>query len=108
MKGKGNPYSRTGPHMWRLLLAEREYVPLPFRWHVWHAAVASLPPLAAWLWFASVRREMRAEDPGAPEETHAARLAAAERRLAELQTELARLRETEQTHETPKVVENKT
>ena len=44
--------------MWRLLLAEREYTPLPLRWHVWHILVASSAPLVAWWYFARVRKHM--------------------------------------------------
>jgi hypothetical protein len=51
-------YSKKGAHMWKLLFSERESVPLPRSWHIYHFALVLIPPAAAWCLLSLTRHRM--------------------------------------------------
>lgn len=95
--GKASLYSRPGPHMWRLLLSERHYVPLPVSWHLWHLGVALVPTLGAWWLLERVRARLDMDRAArdlvlcALEHRHVAAAEAEAQSVAELTHQVARL-----------------
>ncbi len=59
MEPKDDPYKRPGPHMWKLLFAQREYMPPSRAWHLWHLFVAVAPAAAVAYGMQRVRRRMQ-------------------------------------------------
>lgn len=71
--------------MWKLLFAERKYVPLPRSWHVYHFVLALVGPGCAWLLLSLTKRHMEAN--GAAHELEARKKREAEEAIVEAQEE---------------------